>query len=118
MLLEGVGGVSSMSGWLWMWPAPVPIPRGRNVAHFNNAGPSLPPRQVTSAVIDHLRLESEIGGYEAAAAVSDQVEATYDTIAGLIGCGRDEIAIVENATRGWDMIFYALAGSFRAGTGS
>ncbi|MBW9092711.1 aminotransferase class V-fold PLP-dependent enzyme [Microbacterium jejuense] len=90
-------------------------PGVRNVAHFNNAGSALPPRQVTEAVIDHLRLESERGGYEAAAAAEERIEATYDSVAALIGADRDEIAIVENATRAWDMVFYALAASFRPG---
>ncbi|WP_350349045.1 aminotransferase class V-fold PLP-dependent enzyme [Agromyces sp. G08B096] len=95
--------------------ARVDTPGVRNVAHFNNAGSSLPPRQVTDAVIDHLRRESEIGGYEAAAEASPRIERAYDEIAALIGCHRDEIAIVENATRAWDMVFYALASTFRAG---
>ena len=78
------------------------------VAHLNNAGAALPPSAVTEAVIAHLRLEAEIGGYEAADAAHDQVEAVYAALARLLGCQPDEIAVVENATRGWDMAFYSL----------
>lgn len=83
-------------------------PGTAKVAHLNNAGAALPPAQVTEAVIAHLRRESEMGGYEAAAAAVDQVERTYTAIAQLINCRVDEIAVVENATRAWDMAFYGL----------
>ncbi|WP_354637739.1 aminotransferase class V-fold PLP-dependent enzyme [Kitasatospora camelliae] len=78
------------------------------VAHLNNAGSALPPRQVVDAVVGHLRLEEEIGGYEAATARADRVEHTYDALARLVGAAREDIAVVENATRAWDMAFYAL----------
>jgi cysteine desulfurase / selenocysteine lyase len=84
-----------------------------HVLHLNNAGAALPPRPVTEAMIQHLRREAEIGGYEAAEEADATLEHCYDAIAQLLNCRREEIAFVENATRAWDMAFYGFR--FQAG---
>lgn len=79
-----------------------------HVVHFNNAGCSLPPQPVVDAMIDHLRLEATIGGYEANDSRRGAIERPYAALAQLLNAGADEIAVVENATRAWDMAFYSL----------
>jgi len=66
--------------------------------HLNNAGAALMPKPVIDTIHDHLLLESQIGGYEAADAVSEDIQRAYDAVADLIGCGHRNIAMVENAT--------------------
>ena len=83
-------------------------PGCEKVAHFNNAGAALMPRPVLDAVLEHLQLEALSGGYEAAELQAGRIEAVYDSIARLLNCRRDEAAVVENATRAWDMAFYAI----------
>ncbi len=78
------------------------------VVHFNHAGASLMPQPVLDAVVGHLEREARTGGYEAEAEAAPHLDAVYASIARLIGAAPDEIAVVENATRAWDMAFYAL----------
>jgi cysteine desulfurase / selenocysteine lyase len=75
---------------------------------FNNAGASLQPRPVVSRVIEHLRLEEQVGGYEAADRVAPELEGLYGSVARLLHCAPEEIALQENATRAWEMAFYSL----------
>jgi selenocysteine lyase/cysteine desulfurase len=83
-------------------------PGAAAVLHFNNAGAALMPTPVLETQLRHLRQEAAIGGYEAADADDERREAVYDSIARLINAGRQEIALVENATVAWDLAFYAI----------
>lgn len=83
-------------------------PGVEHVAHFNNAGSALMPQPVLDAVVGHLELEARIGGYEAAADAADAVGRSYDALAELLNCRREEIALMESATRAWDMAFYSI----------
>ena len=84
-----------------------------HVLHFNNAGSSLPPAPVLEAQLEHLRLEAAIGGYEAADRAAPHIDRAYTAVAALLNAQPSEIAVVENATRAFDMAFYAFP--FRAG---
>lgn len=83
------------------------------VVHFNNAGSALPPSVVTDTVVEYLRHEALVGGYEAAAEAADRLAAVYASAARLVGGEPDDIALTDNATRSWQAIFYALP--FKAG---
>jgi cysteine desulfurase / selenocysteine lyase len=78
------------------------------VIHFNNAGAALPPRVVTDAVQAYSAREALIGGYEAQEEAAAEIASTYDELATLLGAQRHQIALVENATRAWDMAFYGI----------
>ena len=88
-------------------------PGCERVIHLNHAGASLMPAPVLETVVSHLRREAEIGGYEAADEAAERLEAVYGSAARLLGAAPDEIALVENATRAWDMAFYSFR--FRPG---
>ncbi|KGD99613.1 aminotransferase class V-fold PLP-dependent enzyme [Rhizobium sp. YS-1r] len=88
-------------------------PGVRNRIHLNNAGAALMPHPVLEAMVGYLNREAEIGGYEAAGEAASELDGVYDGVARLLGCGRDEIALTENATVAWQLAFYAL--TFRPG---
>ena len=88
-------------------------PAASKVLHFNNAGAALPPQHVTDTVVNHLRLESEIGAYEAAHHAEQRCNAVYSSVASLLNAQRSEIALTQGADTAWAAAFNAIA--FRPG---
>jgi len=78
------------------------------VIHFNNAGAALQPAPVLAAVRQHLDLEAQVGGYEAAEMASGELDDVYRGVAELVGANPGEIALMESATRGLDAVLYSL----------
>ncbi|MCL1586943.1 MAG: aminotransferase class V-fold PLP-dependent enzyme [Actinomycetia bacterium] len=83
-------------------------PGVKKVTHFNNAGAALMPNPVIDAVQDYFEHEALYGGYETHRKRGNQIEAVYQSLAELIGADRSEVALSDNATRAWDVMFYAL----------
>ncbi|MEA2000312.1 MAG: aminotransferase class V-fold PLP-dependent enzyme [Actinomycetota bacterium] len=84
-------------------------PGAAEVIHLNNAGASLPPAVVVDTAVQYLQEEATVGGYELADRRGEDLAGVYRSVAGVIGAHEDEIALVDNATRAWDMAFYSLA---------
>ncbi|WP_412543503.1 aminotransferase class V-fold PLP-dependent enzyme [Longispora sp. K20-0274] len=78
------------------------------VVHLNNSGCGLLATPVLNTMLDHLHLESRIGGYEASAARADGVRAFYTEIALLIGCRPENIAFAGSATHAYATALSAI----------
>jgi selenocysteine lyase/cysteine desulfurase len=88
------------------WRAETPGADRRH--HLNNAGAALQPRVVTDAVMAHLKLESEIGGYEAAAAARAPIDDAYRALASLVRTSPRNIAMTSSATSAYARALSAL----------
>lgn len=84
-----------------------------NVIHLNNASAALMPAPVVAAIIEHLEREAAFGGYESADRAADAIAAAYADVARLVGAQARNIAIVENATVGFNQALSAF--DFRSG---
>ena len=80
-----------------------------HVTHLNNAGCALPPTIVTDTMVDHLRREEAIGGYEAHAEARDRVAGVYASVGALVNAPIERVALVESATVAWDRGLQAIA---------
>ena len=70
--------------------------------HLNNAGASLPPLSVTSAVLQYLNEEALHGGYETAAAKSDEINGFYSACAQMLHARANQIVFAGSATEAYN----------------
>ncbi|HTH57406.1 MAG TPA: aminotransferase class V-fold PLP-dependent enzyme [Cyclobacteriaceae bacterium] len=84
-----------------------------NVIHLNNAGASLMPNVVTQAVVDHMHLEANLGGYEAAALRADAIKEFYHQAGRLMNCKPSSIAFTSSATDSYSRALSSIP--FKAG---
>lgn len=96
-------------------PRPIDVTRERRVtagstlaSHLNAAGAALPSRDVVGTVIEHLRREESMGGYEAANEMRDALERVYVSAATLVGAAPSEIALFDSASTALRTIVEAL----------
>ena len=84
------------------------------VNHLNNAGSSLPPSIVVDTMVEHLRLEEMMGGYEAHTRAAERIDAVRHSIGALLDTSGSNIALSTSATDSWDRAFSAItfAGDF------
>ncbi|GAA1950400.1 aminotransferase class V-fold PLP-dependent enzyme [Catenulispora subtropica] len=88
-------------------------PGCEKVVHFNNAGCGLIASPVLETMLGHLRLEAEIGGYEAAALRTENVAAFHAETAALLNAEARNIAFAGSATHAYANALSAIP--FQAG---
>ena len=85
------------------------------MVHLHHSGSALMPSPVFDAIRDHLELELIRGGYEAEEEASEKLAGTYSSIARMLNCSANEIALTESATASWNAVFYGIAQTFKEG---
>jgi selenocysteine lyase/cysteine desulfurase len=73
-------------------------PGCKSKIHFNNAGASLMPQPVIDAMVNHIQLEAEVGGYESSDLKAKEIAGFYESAAQLIHCKATNMAFTSSAT--------------------
>src|SRR4051794_30261654 len=73
---------------------------------------SLTPAPVLARVHAHLDLEAELGGYEAEAAVADELAEVPTQLAPLLGVPPDDVSMTESATAASENLLWSISQTF------
>ena len=77
--------------------------------YFNNAGAGLMSENTFNSVIQHLNDERIMGAIRAANNKKSETEDFYSVAAKMLNADRSEIAFIDSASRGWNLITYGMA---------
>jgi selenocysteine lyase/cysteine desulfurase len=98
--------MQQLDQFLKQWRADTPATQ--NIVHLNNAGAALMPQPVLEAMVEHLRLEAALGGYEAAEKMNAQIQQSYQLLATLLNTAHHNIAIGASATDAYNRALSAI----------
>lgn len=77
--------------------------------YFNNAGAGIMSENTLNTIVEHMELEMRVGAYKAATLRNQEVMDFYSYSVRLLNAGsKEEIAFVDSASRGWNLIMYGL----------
>lgn len=75
---------------------------------MNSAGSSLAPHSVMTAIVDYLREEEQVGGYEVERLWTTQIGGLYESVAQLLNCQPHNIAYAYSATDAYSRTLSAI----------
>jgi cysteine desulfurase / selenocysteine lyase len=107
-----------------MWPkhhvaaARQATPGSSDITHLNNAGAALPTERTLDTVIDHLRLEARVGGYEAAALRAGELAAVRASAARLLNAHEDDVALTTSDSNGFTRALWGFVLNGGVGAGA
>ena len=77
--------------------------------YLNNAGAGIMSDATVLSMYEYIKLETEIGGYQAANNTKEVIDQFYEYSARLLNAAdKSEIAFVDSASRGWNLAFYGI----------
>ena len=83
--------------------------RMKNHNYMNSAGAAIVSDRTIEVITDYLKLEQQIGGYEAMFATADEQSLFYTRVQKLINAGDvSEIAYTDGGSRGWNSLLNGL----------
>lgn len=77
--------------------------------YFNNAGSGIMSNDTFDTIVNHMRLEMQYGAYKAAIIREKEIKEFYKYAAKLLNAeSSEEIAFIDSASRGWNLVMYGL----------